>query len=148
MLKIVLILSQGIKRRYSSSKFSTKWDSQKKEQTPIRSYKGPYVLFPCPKEFFWGEIVFTATSLINKMSFHFLSFQTPCKVFLKAYPKTRLISSTPLKVFGCTMFIHTSQQHRSRLDLASKFIFLRYFPNQKGYKYYFLVIKSYTPPWM
>ena len=53
-------------------------------------------------ENFWGEAVFTADYLINRMPSHGLSFHTPCKVFLKSYPRTWLISSIPLKVFSCS----------------------------------------------
>ncbi|RVW87791.1 hypothetical protein CK203_043949 [Vitis vinifera] len=45
-----------------------------------------------------------------------LSFQTPCKVLLKSYPRTQLISSIPPKVFGCLAFIHVPQQYHSKLD--------------------------------
>ena len=93
---------------------------------------------------FWGEVILTTTYLINRMPSRVLSFQTPCKVLLKAYPRTWLISSIPPKVFGCLAFIHVPQQYHSKLDpKATKCIFLGYSPNQKGYKCYSLIIKKF-----
>ena len=58
---------------------------------------------------FLREFILTETYLINRMSSHVLSFQTLYKVFLKSYPKTRLIFSIPLEVFGCSAFVHIPQ---------------------------------------
>ena len=96
-----------------------------------------------PKNF-RGKTILTATYLINRMSSHVWSFQTPCKVFLKSYLRTRLISSIPLKLFGCPTFVHIPQQHQNKLDpKATKCIFLKYSINQKGYKCYFPVSKRF-----
>ena len=54
----------------------------------------------------WGEVVLNAAYLISRMSSYVLSFQTLCKVFLKSYPRTQLISSISPKVFGCLAFVH------------------------------------------
>ena len=57
---------------------------------------------------------------------------------------TRLISSIPLKLFGCPAFVHIPQQHQNKLDpKATKCIFLKYSINQKGYKCYFPVSKRF-----
>ena len=41
----------------------------------------------------------------------------------------------PLKIFGCTVFVHLPKRLRSKLDpRAEKCIFLGYPPNKKGYK--------------
>ena len=61
-----------------------------------------------PKHF-WGEVVLTATYFINMMPSRVLKFQTPCQTLLLSYPNTRIISSLPLKVFGCTSFVHINQ---------------------------------------
>lgn len=75
---------------------------------------------------FWREAALTAAFLINRMPSRVLGCQTPCPVFLKSYPKTRLISSIPLKVFECSAFVHVPQQHRGELDpKATKCIFLK-----------------------
>ncbi|RVW78478.1 Retrovirus-related Pol polyprotein from transposon TNT 1-94 [Vitis vinifera] len=65
---------------------------------------------------FWGQAVLTAAYLINRMSFRVLKFQTPCQTLLKSFPTTRLISTVPPKIFGCSVFVHINQQHRSKLD--------------------------------
>ncbi|RVW89009.1 Retrovirus-related Pol polyprotein from transposon TNT 1-94 [Vitis vinifera] len=81
---------------------------------------------------FWGQAVLTAAYLINRMPSRVLKFQTPCQTLLKSFPTTRLISTVPPKIFGCSVFVHINQQHRSKLDPRSlKCIFLGYSSNQK-----------------
>lgn len=47
------------------------------------------------------------------------------------------MSSLPLKVFGYTVFSHSHELNRNKLDpKALKCIFLGYAANQKGYKCY------------
>lgn len=66
-----------------------------------------------------------------------LKFQTPISLFSACFPHRKLISSIPIKIFGCTTFAHIHSQHRSKLDpKAIKCIFLGYSPIQKGYKCY------------
>ncbi|RVW74059.1 Retrovirus-related Pol polyprotein from transposon TNT 1-94 [Vitis vinifera] len=82
--------------------------------------------------------------LINRMSSRVLKFQTPCQTLLKSFPTTRLISTVPPKIFGCSVFVHINQQHRSKLDPRSlKCIFLGYSSNQKGYKCYSPVTRKF-----
>ncbi|RVX00895.1 Retrovirus-related Pol polyprotein from transposon TNT 1-94 [Vitis vinifera] len=64
----------------------------------------------------WGQAVLTAAYLINRMPYRVLKFQTPCQTLLKSFPTTRLISTVPPKIFGCFVFVHINQQHRSKLD--------------------------------
>ncbi|RVX01288.1 Retrovirus-related Pol polyprotein from transposon TNT 1-94 [Vitis vinifera] len=93
---------------------------------------------------FWGQAVLTAAYLINKMPSRVLKFQTPCQTLLKSFPTTRLISTVPPKIFGCSVFVHINQQHRSKLDSRSlKCIFLGYSSNQKGYKCYSPVTRKF-----
>ncbi|RVX07945.1 Retrovirus-related Pol polyprotein from transposon TNT 1-94 [Vitis vinifera] len=61
---------------------------------------------------FWGQAVLTAAYLINRMPSRVLKFQTPCQTLLKSFPTTRLISTVPPKIFGCSIFVHINQQHR------------------------------------
>ncbi|KAL6319870.1 hypothetical protein AAG906_036940 [Vitis piasezkii] len=92
---------------------------------------------------FWGQAVLTAY-LINRMPSRVLKFQTPCQTLLKSFPTTRLISTVPPKIFGCSVFVHINQQHRSKLDPRSlKCIFLGYSSNQKGYKCYSPVTRKF-----
>ncbi|RVW98707.1 Copia protein [Vitis vinifera] len=88
--------------------------------------------------YFWGEAILTATYLINRMPSRVLTFQSPRQLFLKQFPHTHAASSDlPLKVFGCTAFVHVYPQNRSKFALrANKCIFLGYSPTQKGYKCY------------
>ena len=89
-----------------------------------------------PKHFL-GEAILTATYLINRMPSRVLNFQTPFQSLLKNFPHIRFLSQVPLKVFGCTAFIHITQQNRNKLDPKSvKCIFLGYSSNQSGYKCY------------
>ncbi|RVW61368.1 Retrovirus-related Pol polyprotein from transposon TNT 1-94 [Vitis vinifera] len=88
--------------------------------------------------YFWGEAILTATYLINRMPSRVLTFQSPRQLFLKQFPHTHAASSDlPLKVFGCTAFVHVYPQNRSKFaPRANKCIFLGYSPTQKGYKCY------------
>ncbi|RVW17834.1 Retrovirus-related Pol polyprotein from transposon RE2 [Vitis vinifera] len=88
--------------------------------------------------YFWGEAILTAIYLINRMPSRVLTFQSPRQLFLKQFPHTRAASSDlPLKVFGCTAFVHVYPQNRSKFaPRANKCIFLGYSLTQKGYKCY------------
>ncbi|RVW44659.1 Retrovirus-related Pol polyprotein from transposon RE1 [Vitis vinifera] len=85
-----------------------------------------------------SQTILTATYLINRMPSRVLTFQSPRQLFLKQFPHTRVASSDlPLKVFGCTAFVHVYPQNRSKFaPRANKCIFLGYSPTQKGYKCY------------
>ena len=54
-----------------------------------------------------------------------------------------MVSELPLKVFGCTAFVHNHEINRNKLDpKAFKCIFVGYVANQKGYKRYSLEKKK------
>ena len=92
----------------------------------------------------WGEAVLTKAYLINRMPSRVLKFQTPCQTLLKPFPTTRLISTVPPKIFGCSVFVHINQRYRSKLDPRSlKCIFLGYYSNKKGYKCYSPVTRKF-----
>ena len=92
----------------------------------------------------WGDAILTATYLINRMPSRILNHQTPCQILLKTFPNTHIISNLPLKIFGCSAFVHIYPQNRGKLDpRAIKCIFLGYSPHQKGYKCYSPVTRRY-----
>lgn len=68
-----------------------------------------------------------------------LKFQIPRHVLITSYPRIQSFSSDlPLKVFGCSSFVHIQHNHHSKLDPKSfKCIFLGYSSNKKGYNCYF-----------
>lgn len=93
-------------------------------------------------KYFWREAVLTAAYLMNRMPFKILKFLTPCQV-LQTFSHTKIISSLPTRIFGCSVFIHIHKKHRSKLDHKFiKCIFLGYSPNQKGYKCYSPITKN------
>ena len=86
---------------------------------------------------FWGEAVLTAVHLINRQPSRVLQFKTPAQKLLESHPHTRLLSQIPIRVFGCTVFVHNHPPNRSKLDpRAIRCLFLGYSPSQKGYKCY------------
>ena len=91
-----------------------------------------------PKSF-WGDTILTSTYLINRMPSRILSFETPINQLRKFFPSSRISSNLPLKVFGCTAFVHVHAHNRNKLDpRAIKCVFLEYTPTQKGYRCYVL----------
>ena len=86
---------------------------------------------------FWGDAVLTATYLINRMPSRVLNYNTPQTTLQNSFPNTRLITSLPFKIFGCTAFVHNHHTNRSKFDPTSiPCIFLGYSANHKGYKCY------------
>lgn len=72
-----------------------------------------------PKHF-WGEATLTATYFINRMPSRVLKFQTPRYVLITSYPHILSFSTDlPLKVFGCSSFVHIHHTHRNKLDPKS-----------------------------
>ena len=71
------------------------------------------------------------------MSNKILGFETPLNHFSKVYPYTKIFSTIPLKIFGCTTFVHIHKEHRTMLDPhALKCVFVWYSLTQKGHKWY------------
>ena len=46
----------------------------------------------------------------------------------------RVSADLPLKIFGCTAFVHEHKQIGKLDPRAMKCVFIGYFPTQKGYK--------------
>lgn len=98
-------------------------------------------------KYLWGEALLTATYLINRMPSRVLKFQAPRDILSKSHPHIlSFTSDLPLKIFGCTAFVHIQKQQRSKLDPQSlKCVLLGYSSHQKGYKCYSpLTRKIYT----
>ena len=64
----------------------------------------------------WGEAVLTASYLINRMPTRVLNYITPLECFKKYFPESRIQSNLPLKIFGCTAYVHIPNKNRSKLD--------------------------------
>ena len=85
-------------------------------------------------KYLWGEVVLTAAHLINRMPSRVLKFQTRLQSFLKYFPIASVLSDLPIKIFGCTTFIH-KHKHLAKLEpRAIKCIFTGYSSSQKAYK--------------
>ncbi|CAN1822216.1 Retrovirus-related Pol polyprotein from transposon TNT 1-94, partial [Linum perenne] len=92
----------------------------------------------------WGEALLTATYLINRLPSRTLEYKSPRQILIQSYPHIHAFSSDlPLKVFGCTTFVHLYSHQRSKLDPRSvKCVFLGYSAHKKGYKCYSPTLKK------
>jgi len=85
--------------------------------------------------YLWGDAVLTAAHLINRMPSRVLHLQTPLECLKESYPSTRLISDLPLRVFGCTAYVHNHGPNPSKLTpRAQACVFVGYPLHQGGYK--------------
>ncbi|KAJ9700985.1 hypothetical protein PVL29_006355 [Vitis rotundifolia] len=89
-----------------------------------------------PKSY-WGEVVLTATYMINRIPSRVLDNKSPVEILKSFYPHFRTSNGLIPKVFRCIAFVHVHDQHRDKLDpQATKCVFLGYSSTQKGYKCY------------
>lgn len=96
-------------------------------------------------KYLWGEVILIATYLINQMPSKVFQFQTPSDFFLKCFPTSRISINIPLKIFGCTAFVHIYNHNCEKLDpRARNFVFVCYCPTQKGYKCLDPILKKKT----
>ena len=73
--------------------------------------------------------------MINRVPSRILNHKTPLNCLKQWFPHNRLTSDLPLKIFGCTAFLHVPNLFRSKLEAkAEKGIFIGYASNQKGYR--------------
>ena len=94
-------------------------------------------------KYLWGEVILTATYLINRVPSKILGFKPLLEIFQNIYLTSRLTSSLPLKIFGCIVFIHNHGKGCGKLDpRARKRVFVGFAPNQKGYKCYDPILKK------
>ena len=108
-----------------------------------------YFFKPMSLRNFGREAVLTTTYLIYRMPSRVLKFKSPLKTFHSLYLTLQLVCRVPLKLFGCTAFVHVHPQNRGKLDArALKCIFVDYSTNQKGYKGFSLQHENSITPWM
>ena len=75
--------------------------------------------------YLWGAAVLITSYLINKMPTRVLNYFTPLECFQKYFPESQIQSNRPLKIFGCTVYVHIPSKDRSKIDpRAEKYILL------------------------
>ena len=80
---------------------------------------------------FWGDAVFSAYYLINRMPSSVLDNKIPYSILFPYDP----LHSLPPKVFGSTCFVHNFSPGFDKLSPKShKCVFLGFTRSQKGYK--------------
>lgn len=71
-------------------------------------------------QYFWGEVVLTATFLINKLPSAVLNWKCAYEVLTNTQP-----DYSRFRVFGCLCFIYNLDPHKKKLDArAKKCVFL------------------------
>ena len=89
---------------------------------------------------FWADVVLTACYLINRMPSSVLQHKIPHTILFPDQPLYVL----PLRVFGCTCFVHNMAPGQDKLSARSiKAVFLGYSKHQKGYKCYSPITRRY-----
>lgn len=89
------------------------------------------MFIPYVPKYFWGKMFLTTANLINRI-FSRVNFQTLSHIFLMSHPKTRIISTIPMRMFGCSTYVHIHSHSRSKLNpKALKCLFIGYSSNQK-----------------
>ncbi|KAL4030324.1 hypothetical protein IC575_008560 [Cucumis melo] len=85
--------------------------------------------------YLWGDAILTAAHLINRMPSRILHLQTPLECLKESYPSTHLVSKVPLRVFGCTAYVHSFGPDQTKFTpRAQACVFVGYPPQQRGYK--------------
>ncbi|KAA0054864.1 Retrovirus-related Pol polyprotein from transposon TNT 1-94 [Cucumis melo var. makuwa] len=85
--------------------------------------------------YLWGDTILTVAHLINRMPSRILHLQTPLDCLKESYPSTRLVSEVPLRVFGCTAYIHNFGPNQTKFTpRAQACVFVGYPLHQRGYK--------------
>ncbi|KAA0066242.1 Beta-galactosidase [Cucumis melo var. makuwa] len=83
----------------------------------------------------WGDAILTAAHLINRMPSRILHLQTPLECLKESYLSTHLVSKVPLRVFGCTAYVHSFGPNQTKFTpRAQACVFVGYPPQQRGYK--------------
>ncbi|KAA0043342.1 reverse transcriptase [Cucumis melo var. makuwa] len=94
--------------------------------------------------YLWGDDILTAAHLINRMPSRILHLQTPLECLKESYPSTRLVSKVPLRVFGCTAYVHSFGPNQTKFTpRAQACVFVGYPFHQCGYKCFHPPSKKY-----
>ncbi|GAB2276752.1 hypothetical protein Dimus_039204 [Dionaea muscipula] len=82
---------------------------------------------------YWSDAALIATYLVNRMPSSVLDGKIPVSLLFPTDPLHHL----PLRIFGCTCFVHIFDSDFDKLDPRSRrCIFLGYSRTQKGYRCY------------
>lgn len=87
-----------------------------------------------PKQFL-REAILSPTLIyaINKMTSYILNFNYLRSTLQKSYPTNRINTSIPLKVFGCSAFVHNHNPNSNKIDAKSlKCIWFSVLKSPKG----------------
>ncbi|KAA0057566.1 reverse transcriptase [Cucumis melo var. makuwa] len=85
--------------------------------------------------YLWGDAILTAAHLINRMSSRILHLQTPLDCLKESYPSTRFVFEVPLRVYGCTAYVHNFSPNQTKFTYrAQAYVFVGYPFHQHGYK--------------
>ncbi|KAA0043032.1 reverse transcriptase [Cucumis melo var. makuwa] len=90
--------------------------------------------------YLWGDAILTAVHLINRMPSRILHLQTPLDCLKESYTSTHLVSEVPLRVFGCTAYVHnfspnqTKFTHRAHACVFVGYPFHQHVPWKTYYK--------------
>ena len=90
----------------------------------------------------------TVAFLINRMPSGVLNFQTPINVFKQMFPTSRLLTDIPLKVFGCTVFVHNHSLHCGKLDPRAHAYLLATAQHIRGKRVLIQFQENSLLPWM
>lgn len=86
--------------------------------------------------YLWGEALYSAVYLINRVPSRIVQFQTPLEALTSHHEVPSVLHIPP----GCIAFFQNHAHQRSKLDpCALKCVFVGHSSSQKGYK-------SYHPP--
>ncbi|TYK14395.1 Cysteine-rich RLK (RECEPTOR-like protein kinase) 8 [Cucumis melo var. makuwa] len=119
-----------------SSYFSTyEQDLPERKNRHIVEVAHSLMLSTSLPSYLWGDIILTAAHLINRMPSCILHLQTPLDCLKESYPSTRLVSEVPLRVFGCTTYVHNFGPNQTKFTpRAQACVFVRHPLHQHGYK--------------
>ncbi|KAA0035083.1 reverse transcriptase [Cucumis melo var. makuwa] len=122
---------------------STKWSGRTKNRHLVEVARSLMLSTSLPS-YLWGDAILTTTHLINKMPSRILHLQTPLDCLKESYPSTRLVSEVPLRVFGCTAYVHNFGPNQTKFTpRAQACVFVGYPLHQCGYQCFHLLSRKY-----